>query len=305
MIDATAVGDRFLLDAVIAGDADASWTLWQRHSNELYALCLAEMRRNHADAEDALARSMLKAVANLPRFASRIVSARGWLRRLTLNVCRDIQREQARLRIAEHALPASEAATDGDAAQEGEACEPLALIEQLPERLREVFALRMLEQLRYREIAARLQLTPAAARKRVQQARGLVNAWRRDAVEQTLLSAESDASEQTRVSALQGDPPRIPHTVRVRSTTGGERDVQILVRRRPAREHQKIATLRAYIRRHPNGWKKRLALADILYETGAWCEAIESYRAVLHKRPWLTAVAQRIEEIARELEKFT
>lgn len=297
--NATAVSDGALLEAVIAGDPGASWELWQRHSQGLYTLCYAEMKRNRADAEDALAQSMLKAIVQLPRFAPHIVSVPAWLRRLTRNVCRDMQREQARLRRAEEAFPAwkPEAASDVPL-QEGEPCEPVALLERLPERLREVFALRILQQMRYSDIAARLQLTPAAARKRVQQARRLVNAWRHDGI---AAHCERVCSERS----APVEPPLIPHKVRVRSASGIERDVEILVRRRPAREHQKIATLRGYIRRHPQGWKKRLALADLLYETGAWSEAMDSYRAVLHKRPWLTAVAQRVEEMARELEKFT
>ena len=298
MVDATVFSDRSLLDAVIAGDPDAAWELWQRHVEALYAICFAEMKRNRADAEDALARSMLKAIVQLPRFAAHIVSVPAWLRRLTRNVCRDIQREQARLRIAEGAFPDWTFAEEGDAQHESEPCEPVALVEQLPDRLREVFALRMLQQMSYSDIAARLQLTPAAARKRVQQARRLVKAWRHGDVS---TNRERVCAERTAPVAS----PLIPYTVRVRSASGTEREVEILVSRRPARERQKIATLREYIRRHPRGWKKRLALADLLYETGAWSEAVDSYRAVLHKRPWLTAVARRIEEIAHELEKFT
>lgn len=298
MINATAVSDRSLLDAVIAADPGASWELWQRHSEELFALCFGEMKRNRAEAEDALVQSMLRAVAQLPRFAAHIVSVRAWLRTLTRNVCRDIQREEARLRLAEGAFPVWTLAAESDAQLESEPYEPAALVGQLPERLREVFALRILQQMGYSDIAARLQLTPAAARKRVQQARRLVNAWRHGGV---AAQCEQVCPERSVPVEL----PLIPHKVRVRSASGAEHDVEILVSRRPARAHQKIATLREYIRRHPRGWKKRLALADLLYQTGAWGEAIDSYRAVLHKRPWLTAVALRVEEIARELEKFT
>ena len=298
MIEASAVSDRSLLDAVIAGNPDASWELWLRHSDDLYALCYAEMRRNRADAEDALARSMLRAVTQLPRFAARIVSVRAWLHRLTRNVCRDIQREQARLRIAEETFPVWTQAAESDAAYEVEPCEPVALVEQLPERLRDVFTLRILQQMPYSDIAVRLQLSPAAARKRVEQARRLVNTWR-------LGGAAAHRGRDGPERSAPAELPLIPHKVRVRSTSGAEREVEILVSRRPAREHQKIATLREYIRRHPSGWKKRLALADLLYETGAWSEAIELYRAVLHKRPWLETVARRIEQITDELAKFT
>lgn len=296
MIDGTAVSDRSLLDAITAGDSNASWELWQRHADELYALCLRAMNRNHADAEDALAQSMLKAVAQLPRFASRIVSVRSWLCRLTLNVCRDIVRERARLRMAEDSFPACDAAGDDAAEELLDVAE--VWLARLPERLREVFVLRVESELSYTEIASRLQLTAAAARKRAQEARKLVMEWR----------AGAAVPPHTTTCAHRGAPAEAPstlHKVRVQSTCGSEHEVDILVSRPHGREQQKIATLRKYIGRHPRGWKKCLQLADLLYVTGAWSEAIELYRAVLVKRPWLTAVAARIEAMARELENFT
>lgn len=294
MNDATQLEESTLLGALRAGDDSAVWELWQRHTGELYPLCFTLMNRHRADAEDALAQAMLRAIRQLPRFAANIVSVRAWLRRLTRNVCMDIQRDRARLRAAEAAFPAWQGS---DSKDEGETCEPAALMERLPEHLREVFRLRILQQMRYRDIAAQLQLTQAAARKRVQLARRLVHAWRNG---DRAAHGRHEPAAQSPV-----DSPYIPHQVRVRSRSGAERDVEILVSRRPGRAQQKIVTLRAYIDRHPRGWKKRLALADLLYETGVWSEAMEGYRIVLHKRPWLTAVAQRIVEIARELDKFT
>ena len=47
------------------------------------------------------------------------------------------------------------------------------------------------------------------------------------------------------------------------------------------------------------------AVANLLYEMGAWNEAAGEYRYVLSRRPWLTAVSARLQEIAAQLEKFT
>jgi tetratricopeptide (TPR) repeat protein len=45
-----------------------------------------------------------------------------------------------------------------------------------------------------------------------------------------------------------------------------------------------------YSERHPNGWKKTLELAYLLYTIGRWDESISLYRYVIAKRPQLTNV---------------
>jgi cytochrome c-type biogenesis protein CcmH/NrfG len=79
--------------------------------------------------------------------------------------------------------------------------------------------------------------------------------------------------------------------------SGVERHFEIFLDKKPSREHQKIKTLRKYVEHHASGWKNHLKLADLLYETGAWVEAVEGYRHVLKKQPWLTAVSVRLGEI--------
>ncbi len=303
----TEVEDRDLLEAIIEGNLDAGWTLWQRHTGHLYAVCFAEMRGQKADAEDALAQSMIKAVTKLPVFAGRIVSARAWLRRLTRNVCKDMQREREReKRLAEdvRAVDGQGLRSPNELASGGEwqTCDPTVLLERLPDRLREAFALRVLQQLRYEDIAARLQVTCVTARKRVQQARELLRALREGDV------PKSDVRPFRAVPCAAGigsSDPVTSRVVRVQLSLGTEAEIEILMDHRPLRERQKITTLRAYVERHPRGWKKRLALADLLYETGVWSEAADSYRYVLRKRPWLTAVSARLNEMSRQLEKFT
>lgn len=56
---------------------------------------------------------------------------------------------------------------------------PATLLALLPDHLRRVFALRVLERTPYREIAARLGVTSVTARKRVQQSRAALREWRR------------------------------------------------------------------------------------------------------------------------------
>jgi RNA polymerase sigma factor (sigma-70 family) len=297
--------DCSLLDAARHGDSDAFWTLWQRHAATLFALCLREMHGNRADAEDALELAMMKALVKLPVFASQIASARAWLIQLTRNVCRDVHRERARdIRATAHlkALSARQwlGGHDGDTATDGASpepeCDPASLINRLSPRLREALMLRVVEQMAYKDIAMRLRLSCPAARKRVQQARALLRALRETSSEVEECSKRPTAhKERPRQPAKK--VTTVPRIVRVQLRSGLQRDIEIELNDQPCREIQKITTLRAYVRRHPAGWKLRLKLADLLYATGAWTEAAECYEQVLKKRPGLTAVSKKLERI--------
>ncbi|MEM9272579.1 MAG: hypothetical protein AAGA80_06390 [Cyanobacteria bacterium P01_F01_bin.143] len=55
-------------------------------------------------------------------------------------------------------------------------------------------------------------------------------------------------------------------------------NVQLSSPNKSKRQKQKLKTLTKYVQQHSSGGKKRLELANILYETGSWTEAIaESY----------------------------
>lgn len=261
------MNEQALLRAVASGEADAFWRLWLGHAPDLYAVCLREMHGNRADAEDALGAAMLKAFTELPRVATRIECAKAWLIRVTANLCRDAKRGYARahaveteinLRLALYAPAASESE------RKNEDREPAELIALLPPRLHDVFALRVLERMPYDEIARRHALTPATARKRVQEGRAMLRLIRDGAV---------SAADIRCPRAI----PRERH-------------------RQPHRERQRVETLRRYVERHPRGWKKRLELADLLFANGAWSEAAEAYRHVLRQRPWLDGIAVRLNE---------
>ncbi|MDV3347810.1 tetratricopeptide repeat protein [Leptolyngbyaceae cyanobacterium CCMR0082] len=61
--------------------------------------------------------------------------------------------------------------------------------------------------------------------------------------------------------------------------------VRLLLPKKPIRQAQKLKTLTQYVQRHPSGWKKRLALAELRYEMGHWEEAILDFRWVLARQP--------------------
>lgn len=181
--------DRSLLAGIAGGDQQAFWTLWLRHRDQLFAICLREMNGNRVDAEDALGQAMLRACQRLPQFAARVENATAWLARVTRNVCHDMQRARSRGARTEERL----------AHQEGERCrilmytspreelvpvgsdldaDPVSLVARLPDRLRGVFVQRVIQNQPYEVIAARFAITGVTARKRVQEARARLRGWR-------------------------------------------------------------------------------------------------------------------------------
>lgn len=299
----TDADEQSLLAAVSRGDRNAFWKLWQNHSGRLFQICMREMRGNKADAEDALAQAMLKAIAKLPAHAGKIIDPGAWLIRFTRNLCRDIHREDLRgIEAKAHLRTLSERPYDCESTDSGAVAaseldsDPFSLITRLPPRLREVFVLRVIQQMPYGDIAAQLRISCVTARKRVQQARAELRSLR---------GQEPRLARNTRsATPVQHTPPYgnwpsmgVSRTVRVQSRAGFESEIEIVLAQRPCRESQKIATLRAYVARHPAGWKMRLKLAELLYATGQWAEAADCYRQVLAKRPWLTDVAAKLERI--------
>ena len=181
--------DRSLLTAIARGDQEAFWTLWLRHEERLFALCMREMNGSRVDAEDAHGQAMLRAQERLPRFSSGVSNARSWLARVASNVCHDMQRARTRgARVEEQLahqdrersreLVYSPACEEPVAVASGWDDDPETLIALLPDRLRGVFILRVIQNQPYEEIALRLALTCATARKRVQEARARLRAWR-------------------------------------------------------------------------------------------------------------------------------
>jgi DNA-directed RNA polymerase specialized sigma24 family protein len=232
------------------------------------------MGANRADAEDALGQTMLKALEKLPRFAGRIRCAEAWLLRLTRNLCRDLHRQRARGEAAVNQfglLIGSSFTTPHQEPLLPADLDPEALIMSLPPALREVVLLRLIQRMAYKDIAVQLQLSSETARKRMQQAREVMRG--------------STGGERTCTTAV---------TAHHRGSKSVSADP---FECRPNRAHQKIATLRAYVREHPTGWKKCLTLGDLLYVVGSLSEAADCYEHVLDRRPWLSGVSMRLEAI--------
>ncbi|MBE9212016.1 RNA polymerase sigma factor [Plectonema cf. radiosum LEGE 06105] len=159
------------------------WLLWQEHQNYLYHRCLGWMGGNPTEAEDALSRAMLKASEKVQEYAGKITNYKGWLTRLTHNLCVDIHRQHSRSANQvedieaigdEQALVCSEDTPEIILETQEKNIQIRRAIENLPSRLRETFALHFYQQLSYREIAQQQEISYDNVCKRISQARKIL-----------------------------------------------------------------------------------------------------------------------------------
>jgi len=158
------------------------WQVWMRHRSYLYKRCLRWLGGNHHDAEDVLSQGAVKAATYLRANPQRVLEFRPWILRVLHNLCVDEMRAHSRVVPESTGLaprappPAASWAQCPDQAvlccEIGRSIEAAA--DLLPEHLHGVFMLRLVDEQPYEEIAVALAITPVNARKRLQQARGLL-----------------------------------------------------------------------------------------------------------------------------------
>jgi RNA polymerase sigma factor (sigma-70 family) len=306
-------------------DNTAFWELWTQYCTEGFErYSLYWMRGNQADAEDALSSSSIKACQHFTQTPQPIVCMKSWLARLLHNHCIDTQKALQkqvpyisdavyRLDIAPPAKPATAvqpSAEDTLLQLELEAHIRRAF-DTLPPRLREPSLLRFVHQMSHCDIAAHLHLRPDAVRKRIQQARpllqrelsaylageshvaGLKPALTADTTD--LQGAETEPLLPVdAVPEFPAETPIATCTFCLRLANGVEHQLYLMLDRKPTRQQQKVNSLRRYVQRHPEGWKKHRDLADLLYAMGQWHEALATYRQVLRKQPDNLAIWLRL-----------
>lgn len=159
------------------------WSFWNFYEQDLLRLCHRRLRSYSSDAEDVLSESMLKARLKLPRHIDRIRNPRSWLFTLTKNTCIDHLRKKSREEVfyGESVLLESGRSVpffrDDSFVRllAGELSEAIhRALSDLPPLLRETACCRFLREQEYGEIAEKLEITPACARKRVQKAREIL-----------------------------------------------------------------------------------------------------------------------------------
>jgi tetratricopeptide (TPR) repeat protein len=97
----------------------------------------------------------------------------------------------------------------------------------------------------------------------------------------------------------------ITHLVSITLHNGVEKNVLLVLEEQPTRQQQKLNTLSKYVQQHPQGWKKRLELANLLYTMGHWERAANEYDQVLTRQPQLMEARLRMGKILQLLEKPT
>ncbi|MEI1374126.1 tetratricopeptide repeat protein [Nostoc sp. UHCC 0926] len=85
--------------------------------------------------------------------------------------------------------------------------------------------------------------------------------------------------------------------------SGVEMNVHLVLDEKPTRQDQKLKTLSKYIQKYPQGWKKRLELADLLYTMGSWEQAIAQYRQVIERSPQLISVRLQLGKILQMMKR--
>lgn len=159
------------------------WQQWIKHKNYLYGCCLDWMGGNPTDAEDALSEAMVKAIEKLRKSEPSIENYKAWLTRLTYSLCMDIQRKRRRNPVEIMDLEAI-ASEKNDLVIQEEISDPERLrnlelffgnaIDTLPPRMRETFHLYLQKKYSLKEIAEQLGISYDNARKRMSQARRIL-----------------------------------------------------------------------------------------------------------------------------------
>ncbi|MEG3938298.1 tetratricopeptide repeat protein [Microcoleus sp. S36b_A3] len=72
--------------------------------------------------------------------------------------------------------------------------------------------------------------------------------------------------------------------VSIAQSSGVELNAYLVGDSKPTRQEQKLKTLSEYVQQYPSGWKKRLELANLLYEMGHIEQAVEEYRQVIDRQ---------------------
>ena len=185
---AATLEDHVLLQRCQQGDQGAFWWLWHSYRDELLTrYSLPWMRGNHADAEDVLSSSGIKAWQYLTGSPTSITCIKAWLIHLLRNKCIDLWKAQERRTTQLQRLTRNQGEVYPKHGSAHESPEETLLrhelgrvihrtLESLPPRLRTAAIMRFVYDMSYEEIATRLSLRPANVRKRIQHARVLIQA---------------------------------------------------------------------------------------------------------------------------------
>ncbi|MDI3388690.1 sigma-70 family RNA polymerase sigma factor [Streptomyces sp. B-S-A8] len=164
--------DNALLSAVAHGDQTALRALYERHADAMLRL-VRRLSSDQGVAEEILQESWLAVWRSAGGFRGES-SVRGWLlgvaRRQAHNRLRRSRPQLADLAEAEE-VPDPGPSVEDQVVRKSEHAELLTAVRALPEHLREVLALVLVEELPYPEVAAVLDIPVGTVKSRMSQAR--------------------------------------------------------------------------------------------------------------------------------------
>lgn len=167
--------DGELVHLLARGDHKAFWSYWADNRAYFFKLCMRWLGGNRFDAEDVLSRSALRVIDYFHNNPIQVRYFRSWIIRLLHNSCIDTLRVRSR--------SATVSNFDADSAIEPQdhrmdrlkLAQALELsVSKLPAHLHDVFVLRFIEELPYKEIARQSDISEPNARKRIQLARSIL-----------------------------------------------------------------------------------------------------------------------------------
>lgn len=149
------------------------WTAWTEHRDYFLCLCRRWLRGNCHDAEDVMSEAALKLMELDHEAAAGVQNPRSWIARVLHNLCADLGRRSIRARAIEEACstlspPGCGPPPDVRLHDARVGIRVTAAVDGLPESLRSVLVLRLVEGRSYKQIGALLGITDTTARKRAQ-----------------------------------------------------------------------------------------------------------------------------------------
>lgn len=179
--------DEELRLACLKGDRRAQQALYQKYYGKLLGIPM-RYTGNQVEAKDLLNQAFLQIFRSLPDYTDS-GSFAGWMSTITFRVTMDHLRMEQRYRERYRMEVPERTAIDSRIEGQLEAADIFRCIQQLPDYLRVVFSLYVIDGYQHKEIAAMIGITPDTSKWRLRKARQLLQA----ALEQDYLNNDQSA----------------------------------------------------------------------------------------------------------------
>lgn len=206
--------DRELAELSVAGDGDAFAQLYDRHERRVYGFCL-RMLGTPDDAAEATQETFMRLLRRLPALEGRDVNFVAYALTTARNACYDTIAARRRVEPVAEQIEAS-SSEPGEIAIDPERAALLASAREdvrvanarLPERQREVLALRELEQMSYEQIGEVVNLNGNAVAQLISRARIRLREELRGGALQSIATSSPDCERALGLMARLQDTQR-------------------------------------------------------------------------------------------------